>query len=303
MRNDTENRNEAVQELISIPTNGGKVNAIFYRCENNGGKKEPVVIHVHGFLGNFLEGSQRFLPPILAKAGYSSIAINTRLSNFSLFFGYGIVDSTIPQIDGVVRFLEELGYDKIVISGYSLGGCIAVRYVSAKYGTKDIDSLSGMIAIATPYSMPDSIRRRWEKWQSIPSYKQIYNEAKEILGDDPANSPEDRTIIIRKARGDSFRPEHCEIYTYKTWWFLAGPEAASTKTHKQIENVKVPTLLIQGWDDKVVHPNETHDLSQRATEAGNNDVSAFYLNAGHALEGKEEELGEIIANWMQRRLK
>lgn len=296
-------RNDAVQELISIPTDGGNVNAIFYKCKNAPGEKEPVVIHVHGFLGNFLEGSQRFLPPILAKAGYSSIAINTRLSNFSLFFGYGIVDSTIPQIDGVVKFLKKQGYDKIVISGYSLGGCIAVRYVSAKLGTKEIEPLRGMIAIATPYSMPDSIRKRWNKWQSVPSYEQIYEEAKEILGDDPASSPEDRTIIIRRARGDSFSPEHCEIYTYKTWWFLAGPEAVSAKTHKQIENVKVPTLLIQGWDDKVVHPNETHDLSQTATEAGNKDVSAFYLNAGHTLEGKEEELGEIIANWMQRRVK
>lgn len=291
------------QELISIPTDGGNVNAIFYRCSNSGEKKEPVVIHVHGFLGNFLEGSQRFLPPLLAKDGYSSIAINTRLSNFSLFFGYGIVDSTIPQIDGVIKFLKNLGYDRIVISGYSLGGCIAVRYVSAKQGTEEIENLRGMIAIATPYSMPDSIRRRWNKWQSIPSYDQVYEEAREILGDDPANSPEDRTIIIRKARGDSFSPEHCEIYTYKTWWLLAGPEAASTKTHKQIENVKVPTLLIQGWDDKVVHPNETHDLSRVATEAGNKDVSAFYLNAGHTLEGKEEELGEIITNWLQRRTK
>ncbi len=303
MRKDKGNNTEAVQELISIPTDGGSVNAIFYKCGNDGKEKEPVVIHVHGFLGNFLEGSQRFLPPVLAKSGYSSIAINTRLSNFSLFFGYGIVDSTIPQIDGVIKFLNGLGYDKIVISGYSLGGCIAVRYVSAKTGTKEIESLRGMIAIATPYSMPDSIRKRWDRWQSVPSYEQVYEEATEILGSDPMNSPEDRTIIIRKARGDSFSPEHCEIYTYKTWWFLAGPEATSTKTYKQIESVKVPILLIQGWDDKIVHPNETHELSQKATEAGNGDVSAFYLNAGHALEGKGEELGEIIANWMQRRIK
>ncbi|MGI9558191.1 MAG: alpha/beta hydrolase family protein [Thermodesulfobacteriota bacterium] len=292
------------QELISIPTSGGSVNAIFYKCETDGGgEKEPVVIHVHGFLGNFLEGSQRFLPPLLASAGYSSISINTRLSNFSLFFGYGMVDSTIPQIDGVIEFLKNLGYTKIVISGYSLGGCIAVRYMSAKKGTEIAGFLSGMIAIATPYSMPDSIRKRWNRWQSIPSYDQIYEEAKEILGSDPENSEQDRTIIVQKARGDTFSPQHCEIYTYKTWWFLAGPEANCTKTYKQIGDVEVPILLIQGWDDKIVYPNETHDLSQRATDAGNGDVSAFFLNAGHTLEGKEEELAEIITNWMQRRLK
>ncbi len=293
-----------IQKLVSIPTKGGNVNAIFYECEGGGKEKEPIVIHVHGFLGNFLEGSQRFLPPILAKAGYSSISINTILSNFSLFFGYGIVDNTIPQIDGVIEFLKHLGYEKIIISGYSLGGCIVARYMSSKSEAKDnVECLQGIIAIATPYSMPDSIKNRWSKWQSIPSYDRVYEEAKEILGEDPINSTEDRTIIIQKARGDTFSPEHCEIYTYKTWWFLAGPEATGTKTHKQIENVKVPILLIQGWDDKIVHPNETHNLSQAANEAGNSDVSAFYLNAGHTLEGKEDELGEIITNWMQRRLK
>ena len=293
----------APQELITIPTPGGNVNALFYKAESAGAEKEPVVIHVHGFLGNFLEGSQRFLPPILGREGCSSIAINTRLSNFSLFFGYGIVDDTLPQIDGVVNFLTGLGYEKIFLSGYSLGGCIAVRYMSERAGTKEADAVCGVIVIATPYSMPDSIRRRWDRWQSMPSYEQVYEEAREILGEDPANSKEDRTIIVQRARGDTFRPEHCEIYTYKTWWFLAGPEADASKTYKQIGKITAPVLLIQGWEDKVVLPNETHDLSRTATEAGNPDVSAFFLNAGHTLEGKEEELGELVINWMRRRRK
>lgn len=291
------------QELITIPTPGGNVNALLYKAEGAGAEKEPMVIHVHGFLGNFLEGSQRFLPPLLAREGCSSIAINTRLSNFSLFFGYGIVDDTLPQIDGVINYLTDLGYKQIFLSGYSLGGCIAVRYMSERAGTREADAIGGVMVIATPYSMPDSIRRRWNRWQSSPSYEQVYEEAKEILGDDPAHSEEDRTIIIQRARGDTFRPEHCEIYTYKTWWFLAGPEADASKTYKQIGKIKAPIILIQGWEDKVVLPNETHDLSQRATDAGNADVSAFFLNAGHTLEGKEEELGEVVINWMRRRLK
>ena len=292
-----------VQDLITIPTEGGNVNALFYKPVGERAEKEPVVVHIHGFLGNFLEGSQRFLPPVLAHAGYSTIAINTKLSNLSLFFGYGIVDDTLPQIDGVIRFLRDLGYVNIFISGYSLGGSVAIRYMSERKGTEEADRLRGVIAIATPYSMPDSIRRRRNRWQSIPSYDRIYEEAREVLGSDPANSLEDRTIIVQKARGDSFKPEHCEVYTYKTWWFLAGPEASSTKTYKQIGKIEVPIMLIQGWDDKVVFPNETRDLSQSAEDAGNRDVSTFFLSAGHTLEGKEEELGEVITNWIRRRLK
>lgn len=293
------------QELISVPVGKGRVNALYYRAINNDSdKRKTIIIHVHGFLGNFLDGSQRFLPPILAKAGYSSISINTRMANFGLFFGFGIVDDTIPQIDGVVRYLGEMGYEKIIVSGYSLGGGVVFRYLSEKSrgpDSEETDLLKGVIALATPYSIPDSIRRRWNKWGSEPSYDEVYEEAKVILGDDPHGSKQDRTILVFRARGDSYRPEHTEIYTYKTWWFLAGPEAAAVKSCEQIEDIKLPILLIQGWNDAFVKPEETHNLAQIAIDGGNDDVSAYYLNTGHTLEGKEEEMGDIITRWLDRR--
>ena len=293
------------QELISIPVGKSHVNALFYKTlkHDNPKVKEPIIIHVHGFLGNFLDGSQRFLPPILAKAGYSSIAINTRMANFGLFFGYGILEDTIPQIDGVVSYLENEGYTKIIISGYSLGGSVVLKYSSIRTDKKKYKSLKGVIALATPYSMPDSIKRRWDKWGSQPTYDEVYEEARQILDPDPKKSTQDRTIIVYKARGNTFKPEHTEIYTYKTWWYLAGPEAEDAKGYIQIEKIMKPILLIQGWNDEVVRSNETHDLAQVAIEAGNDDVSAFYLNTGHALMGKEEELGDIITRWLDRRFR
>ena len=291
------------QELISIPVGKSKVNALFYKSthSNKNGKKEPIIIHVHGFLGNFLDGSQRFLPPILAEAGYSSISINTRMANFGLFFGYGIIEDTIPQIDGVVKYLEEIGYTEIIISGYSLGGSVLLKYAALRDDVKKYPSIKGIIALATPYSMPDSIKRRWNKWDSQPSYDEVYEEAREILKPDFKDSDQDRTIIVYKARGNTFKPEHTEIYTYKTWWYLAGPEAEDAKGYKQIKHISKPIILIQGWNDEVVHSNETHELAQAAIEAGNDDVSAFYLNTGHSLIGKEEELGDIIVRWLDRR--
>lgn len=293
------------QELISIPVKNSKVNALYYKAINNDPeKRNTIIIHVHGFLGNFLDGSQRFLPPILAKSGYSSISINTRMANFGLLFGYGIIDDTIPQIDGVIQYLEEQGYTNIIVSGYSLGGSVVLRYARSKSSSAKSKSLKGVIALATPYSMPDSVKRRWNRFQSQPSYDEVYEEAKSILDpEDPYNSEHDRTIIIQKARGNTFNPYHTEIYTYKTWWFLAGPEAEAAKGYKQIINIKLPILLIQGWNDEFVKSNETHELAQVAIEHGNEDVSAYYLNAGHTLEGKEEELGDIIVRWMDRRFK
>lgn len=290
------------EELISIPHGDGKIDALYYRTRLNKGKaREPIVIHVHGFLGNFLDGSQRFLPPLLARAGYSSLAINTRLANFGLFFGFGLLEDTVPQIDTAIRFLQSEGYAKILLSGYSLGGSTVLRYGSLRDDVAGESGLIGIIALATPFSMPDSIKRRWNKWGSQPSYEQVYEEAKQILqGDDPETAAEDRTIIIFKARGSGYHPKDTEIYTYKTWWSLAGPEARGAMGYRQIEDISLPILLIQGWHDEVLKSNEAYDLARVAIEAGNTNVSVFYVNTGHSLMGKEEELSDIIIKWLDR---
>jgi pimeloyl-ACP methyl ester carboxylesterase len=291
------------QELISIPFGQSKIDALFYKSllkpDDQG--KEPVVIHIHGFLGNFLEGSQRYLPPILAEAGYSSLSINTRMATFGLFFGYGIIDDTIPQIDTAIVYLKNMGYTKIILSGYSLGSSIVLRYASLRNDPSQFPALQGVIALSTPYSTADTIRNRWNKWGSNPSYDEIYRRVKETLKPDPYTSAEDRTVIIYRARGDTLNPEHTELYTYKTWWYLAGPEAESSKCYKQIAGIRIPILLIQGSEDAELGPGEASDLARVAQNAGNKDVSAFYLNANHNFDGKEEELGETIKKWLGRR--
>ncbi len=293
------------QELLSIPFGNSKIDALFYRSLSKTDEtgKEPVVIHVHGFLGNFLDGSQRFLPPILAKSGYSSLAINTRMATFGLFFGYGIIDETIPQIDTVINYLKNMGYSRIILSGYSLGSSIVLRYISSRGDPSRFPSLKGVVAISTPYSTPEAIRTRWNKLGSIPSYDEVYRRVKESLKPDPYHSKEDRTIIIYKARGETLNPEHTELYTFKTWWYLAGPEAESAKSFKQIGNIKIPVLLIQGLEDEILGPDEARNLAEVAQNAGNKDVSAFYMHASHSFEGKEEELGEVIIKWLDKRLR
>lgn len=291
------------QELLAIPFGNSKIDALLYRSlsKKDDTEREPIVIHVHGFLGNFLDGSQRFLPPILAQAGYSSLAINTRMATFGLFFGYGIIDETIPQIDTVINYLKGIGYSKIILSGYSLGSSIVLRYIYMRSDPSRFPTLKGVVAISTPYSTPQTIRTRWNKLGSIPAYDEIYRRVKESLKPDPYTSKEDRTIIIYKARGETLNPEHTELYTFKTWWHLAGPEADAAKCFKQIGSIKIPVLFIQGMEDEMLGPDEARNLVKIAQDAGNRDVSALYMHASHSFEGKEEELGEAIINWLNKR--
>jgi esterase/lipase len=288
--------NKIEQELLAIPFNDSKIDALYYKVNrtSNDAVSKTALIHVHGFLGNFLDGSQRFLPPLLAKSGYTSLSINTRLANFGLFFGYGILDDTIPQIDRAKEFLLEEGFENILISGYSLGGALALRYGAMRNNSTKYPEIKGIIVLATPFSMPDSIRKRWDKWGSEPSYEEIFKEAKEIVKEDD----QDRIIIIYKARGNTYVPEHTEIYTYKTWWNLASPMAESAMGFKQVEKIRVPILLVQGWHDEVVSFEETYHLAQVARDAGNKNVSVFFVDGGHAFIGKEKELGDIIVGWL-----
>lgn len=292
------------QELVSIPFGQGKIDALYYRSltAKGGAGREPVVIHVHGFLGNFLEGAQRFLPPILAKAGYSSLSINTRMSAFGLFFGYGIIDDTVPQLDAAVVYLKRLGYTRIILSGYSIGGSIVLRYASQRSDPAKFPTLKGIIALSAPYSNPDSVRKRWDGWESNPSYDEIYRRVKETLKPDPSHTPEDRTMVIYRARGNTLNPEHAELYTYKTWWFLAGPEAESAMCYRQITGIRVPVLLIQGTGDEDLRPGEAEDLARLARSSGNDDASAVYLDSGHDFQDREDELGEAIIKWLDERL-
>ena len=73
---------------------------------------KPVIVRLHGILGNLLDETEHFLPVELALRGYSSINMNTLLANLGLFYGFGVIDQVIPQIDAVCDFLRELGFKK-----------------------------------------------------------------------------------------------------------------------------------------------------------------------------------------------
>jgi len=290
--------------VISIPFNHHKISALF--CHLVTHKKhveeKPVVLRLHGTLGNLLDETEHFLPHILAKNGYSSLTMNTLLANLGLFFGFGIFDSVIPQIDAACNFLRQVGFKKIVISGHGLGSCMAVRYASLRNDREKYPDIVGLIAIATPYSLPETIKRKWEKFDSEPSYEEIHEKAKRVFK--PFSNEKqagDEIILVRRAHGRTYRPEDTEIYTLRTWWALAGPEAEGTKVHKHIKDVKVPILLVHGLHDDIIDHGEFKNLGRAVKNGGNNDVTMRALDTDHRIEGKHDELGQIMIEWLNNK--
>ena len=296
-----------VQErLFQSPFIKNKVDALFHHIVSHEehAREKPIILRLHGLLGNLLDETEHDLSQCLAQEGYSSLTINTLLANLGLFFGFGIFDDTMPQIDAACDYLRDLGHKKIVVAGHGLGGCMAIRYGALRSDASHYPDIHGIIAIATAYSLPDTIRKRWNRFGSNPPYDELYQRAKRVCAPEPGDDkPDDETIVVQRAHGPTTLPKDSEIYTLKTWWGLAGPEAEGPKTYKHMGDIRVPILLVHGVKDDMITQDESEALGQIATQAGNPDVTVTHLNAGHTFEGNQKELGQTIVDWLRHRFR
>lgn len=267
-------------------------------CENKEDLFEtPIVIMVHGVLGHFLaRGTPRQLPLLLAERGINSFSINTRMAHLGQIFGRAIFDAAEYDIEAAVKFLRGEGFSKIFILGFSLGANLAAFYAA---NTPE-PWVRGLILEGCAYSLPDSQKKRWEKWSSVPAYDEVYEKARELLGPDPAAGPRDEVFLVNRAWGDTLNPFHNEIYTYKTWWFMRSPEARHAKTYAVIPKVKVPVLFLQGLNDDILEEWESRELARLASEAGNGSVDVRYIeDAKHDCMENPDAASDSIAGWIK----
>ena len=259
----------------------------------------PIVLQIHGVLGNFLaRGTPRLIPPAMLKCGISTLSINTRMAFMGQIMGEGIFDDAVYDVEAAMGYLEERGYRNIFILGYSLGANLAAYCMSRVSGT----NVRGLILEGCSFSLPDSQRNRYDKWQSIPSYNDIYYNARKVLGPDPYGSKSDQIVIVYRAWGASFKPLDAELFTYKTWWFMRSPEAHHTKTYKLIDKIASPILFLQGEEDYIVGEWEPRVLARIAMKGGNGDVTVKYIpGARHDCMENPEVMVKTVVDWVSSR--
>jgi len=255
------------------------------------------IIHVHGIMGNFLVGTLRFLPSRLARAGYPTLVVETRMGNVGQLFGKAIFEDAVRDIAAAFWWLKAEGYDRVVVCGYSSGASLAARYVA----THPLSGIKGMISISGPWGLPQSLEERSRKWGADPSYEQIVERLAQVVGDGTPDRPEDdRLFVVERSRGPTRRPQHSEVYTYRTWWHSRGPEAYAAMAFRQLPAVTVPTLLVQGTADEVVAPAEAQRQYDLMTNCGNDRVSLVYVpEATHFYRGQELLLVDAITDFLQ----
>jgi pimeloyl-ACP methyl ester carboxylesterase len=293
------------RELVTLTAADGEVHDALLHVDTRAARvherrtgRRTAILHVHGIMGNFLVGTLRFVPAPLARGGYPTLVLETRMGNVGQLFGRAIFEDALADLDAAVDWLREHGHDHIVLSGYSSGAALAIRFAAARRP----EHLRGVVCFGAPWGLPESMRARADHFESEPSYEDLAATVRESIGEDPAAAHPDRLFVIERSRGPTRRPADSEVYTWRTWWHSRGPEALAAMTHRQIGDVGAPILLVQGADDPVVDPGEAEALAAVAREAGNDDVEvALIPGTGHTFQGAEIATTAAALRWLADR--
>src|SRR6185503_19571754 len=89
-------------------------------------RAEVLVLIVHGSMGNYIDGVPRRAAIELARAGFAALSVNTRMANFGVVYGGGLLDRTPADLDGALALAAELGFARVAMLGYGLGATMVV---------------------------------------------------------------------------------------------------------------------------------------------------------------------------------
>jgi pimeloyl-ACP methyl ester carboxylesterase len=207
------------------------------------GRGRPVLF-LHGWLGSW-----RYWFPTMER-----VSEHFRTYSFD-FLGFGDsrrqtgAESIQAYSNQVIRFLDELGIDRVILVGHSMGGMVALKTAInhpkriarvATVGAPIVgSSLSWLLKLTDQPMLADAFAR-------IPAFRQFM--FRQFLGvkDDPAigeildDSIKSSSTTMRRAVGSMMR----------------------TDLRPELNRLVVPTLIVHGGRDNIVAPNQADLFDQ-----------------------------------------
>ena len=212
------------------------------------GRGRPVLF-LHGWLGSW-----RYWYPTI-----EVVSSHFRTYSFD-FWGFG--DSNRTQrgpvsiqsySDQVIRFMDEMGLDQVTLVGHSMGGMVAL-----KTAINNPKRISRVAAVGAPI---DGNSLSWLlKLTDMP-----------FLADAFATMPWLRRSLFRFFLGQTNDPAVSEVIddSVKSSGTTLRRAVASmwrTDLRPELPRLQVPTLIVQGGRDDIVHPNQA-DLFDKIDNA------------------------------------
>jgi pimeloyl-ACP methyl ester carboxylesterase len=196
------------------------------------------VLFLHGWLGSW-----RYWFPTI-----EGIAEHFRTYSFD-FWGFGDTNRHAKYVsiqsysDQVIRFLDELGIDRVLLVGHSMGGMVAL-----KTAINHPKRISRVVAVGAPI-VGDSLS---------PLLKLT---DRPIMADAFAKMPWFRRFMFRRFLGETNDPAVHEILddsvkSSSTTLRRAVGSMWRTDLRPELSRLVVPTLIVHGGRDEIVHPNQ-----------------------------------------------
>ena len=234
----------------------------------------------------------------LASAGFTVLSVNTRMANYGVIFGGGLMHQTPLDLDAALDVLRRRGFTRIVLLGFSMGATVVTHYQALRRPPDVV----GVCTLAHPASLPAALRLRWDHFGADPGYEEVVERIEHQLGPDFESPDRDRIFLVRRARGFGERPIDGEVYTYRTWWFSRGPRAPHAESRLRIGDVTVPLAIIQAGEDELVREDEGFQLEALARQGDCPSVLRETIpDADHGFTGCEADLLEAIVGWLDAR--
>jgi hypothetical protein len=261
-------------------------------------RRRLAVLVIHGSVGNYLTGVPRRVSFGLANAGFTVMSANTRMANYGVIFGGGLMHRTPRDIDAALDVLRRRGFSRIVTLGFSMGSTMVVHH----HVTRRPADVVGVCTLAHPASLPDALRLRWDHFGADPGYDEVAATVRQRLGPDFEGSPNDRIVLVRRGRGFGDLPLDCEVWTYRTWWFSRGPVASHAISRLQVGALDVPFAVIQAGEDELVKRSEGPELERLARQGDAPSVVRETIpGADHVFSTCGDALVEAVVAWLDTR--
>lgn len=238
------------------------------------GSGQPVVF-IHGWPLNSKSFESQV--SILAQQNFRFIGIDLR--------GYGKSDKPWSGYDydtaasDVKAVIDHLKLDNFVLAGFSMGGPIAIRYLT-KFGQQGVDKLLLMGAAAPVFTQREDFKINLKP-------EEVDDIIKQIKEDRPAFLSQFADMFYEQKKSPEF------LHWFQTLGLEAGAHSTINSAialrdedlRGELAGITVPTAIFHGKKDQIC----AYELGEELEKQIPNSVLVPFKDSGHGMNADEPE--------------
>ena len=198
--------------------------------------------------------------------------------------------SVAQMADDAIAVLDAAGHDAAHVYGISLGGMIA-QEIALRHPRRVRALVLGATTPGGPRAMPadEATLAFFHRRTEMPALESVW-----------ASVPYNYAARTRESRGDAIAQDIAQRLRFpiEPEPYAAQLQAAlGHDTHERLAGIAVPTLVVHGDEDRMVHPDNAHLLAEAIPDA----ELRRYPQAAHLYPTDEPCVDREIAAWLSAR--